>query len=803
MAVPITQYVLKVHSRCDLACDHCYVYEHADQSWRLRPLVMAPEVAAMAAKRIGEHAAAHGAGEVTVVLHGGEPLLLGRPRMRGLLAELTARIGPVARLDIRMQSNGLQLDDGWCDLFGEYGVKVGVSLDGDQVANDRHRTFADGRSSYSQVLGALRLLRRPQYRKLYAGILCTVDIANDPEGVYRALAAQQPPNLDLLLPHATWEHPPYRPAGQPAPYADWLLRVYRCWDRDGRRIPIRLFDSLLSAARGGPSLTEALGADPKDLLVIETDGGWEQPDSMKTAFDGAAATGMNVFDHPVDEVRAHPAVAARQSGVGGLCATCRACPVAGICGGGLYAHRFGAGRPPGTGAVATAAGFGNPSVYCADLSALIGGVLTMMPRPSAGDGGGAAAADRPAARPSPAAGADILDTMAAGPGAPADLDLLATARLSEARMLVTTVAESAVGWADAGLRTAAAEGWKLLCTLSREHPQAVDDVLGYPYTYTWAVRCLRPRAGEDNDLDRAHLASLALAAAFRAGVAATLPSPVRDGYAYLPTVGAISVDSGTSRTGIVTVAPRRPPVASGGGRWHWTRALGTQPFPRLIVEDTDPFRDCQEWPASGRLTPSQWRCWQRDLAAAGRHLAERVPGYARILGAGLRAVTPLRQAGGSGRSATARQAFGAVAIARPAGAASASDLAALLLHEFQHVKLNVLMDLRSLLRPAPGVRFQVRWRPDPRPPDAVLHGSYAFLALAHLSRAAGTAGRAAYLEHRSAVDDALSQLLAARDVLTPDGTRFVTGMTRALESAEAIQQEAIGDERVALRRPSG
>jgi uncharacterized protein len=32
--VPPNQFVLNVHSRCDLACDRCYVYEAANQSWR-------------------------------------------------------------------------------------------------------------------------------------------------------------------------------------------------------------------------------------------------------------------------------------------------------------------------------------------------------------------------------------------------------------------------------------------------------------------------------------------------------------------------------------------------------------------------------------------------------------------------------------------------------------------------------------------------------------------------------------------------------------------------------------------------
>ena len=47
----------------------------------------------------------------------------------------------------------------FCELFAEYGVKVGVSLDGDRTANDRHRRYADGRSSYDKVIRAIGLLR--------------------------------------------------------------------------------------------------------------------------------------------------------------------------------------------------------------------------------------------------------------------------------------------------------------------------------------------------------------------------------------------------------------------------------------------------------------------------------------------------------------------------------------------------------------------------------------------------------------------------------------------------------------------
>lgn len=38
--VPLSHVVLKVHSRCDLACEHCYAYEATDQIWPGRPKVV-------------------------------------------------------------------------------------------------------------------------------------------------------------------------------------------------------------------------------------------------------------------------------------------------------------------------------------------------------------------------------------------------------------------------------------------------------------------------------------------------------------------------------------------------------------------------------------------------------------------------------------------------------------------------------------------------------------------------------------------------------------------------------------------
>ncbi len=363
MTAPIRQVLLKIHSRCNLACDYCYVYRHADQSWRDRPRVMAKRTIDRAAARIAEHADAYRLPVVTVIFHGGEPLLAGAHTIDHAARAVRRAVGGRTRVVFGLQTNGLLLDERFLDLFARHDIQVGVSLDGPSGANDRHRRYADGRGSHDGVADALWLLRDDRYRHLYGGLLCTVDLANDPAEVYDHLLAFEPPQIDLLLPHGNWSRPPPgRPADPAAtPYADWLITIFDKWyAAPERRTRVRLFESIMSLLLGGSSGTEAVGLNRVDLLTIETDGSIEQVDTLKTAAAGMAATGLHVARDSFEEALRHPGIADRQRGADGLAEACRRCPAMRVCGGGLYAHRYRDGND-----------FDNPSVYCPDLLKLI------------------------------------------------------------------------------------------------------------------------------------------------------------------------------------------------------------------------------------------------------------------------------------------------------------------------------------------------------------------------------------------------------------------------------------------------
>jgi uncharacterized protein len=785
--VPLSQFVLKVHSRCDLACDHCYVYEGADQSWRGRPKGLADEVIAQAAVRIAEHAAAHRLDAVQVILHGGEPLLAGVAGLRQVITKFQSALRDICLLDLRIHSNGVLLNEKFCELFAAHGVKVGISLDGDQSANDRHRRYADGRSSYAQAVRAIGLLRAGRFRDLYAGLLCTIDVNNDPLAVYHALTDLDPPSIDFLLPHATWDNPPSRPQGTDSEYADWLITIFDRWTADGRSIRIRTFESIISTLSGGGSLTEALGLGPSNLVVIETDGTYEQADSLKTAFDGAPVTGYDVFRHALDVVGRHPGIVARQQGRAGLSRTCQECPVVTSCGGGLYAHRY-----------RTGTAFANPSVYCADLLRLITHIRDQLPW----------TASDPAATPPHGVSHSDFRALAAGFGDAAAMAPLAEAQRSLQRALLSTVySEASAAAIPASVRADLRTAWTVLTTIEKQPHQArtVAAVLSHPYVRVWAMQCLQqlrdPAAGRGDD-DRlrreqelatklGYFGAIAAVAAIRAGTSAHIAIPIRDGAVHLPTLGRLVLDRAEPpadaadgcpesratvdvRGGATTVTTddgqwtlaTTDLIAGRGWRvgrpadrssadWQPVRMLHA-PGISVALEDTDPYRDCHRWAAAPRLPDAEFARWQQHFLDAWQLIQREHGPYASALAAGLGTLTPLA-AGPEGRdiSAAARDAFGAVAVALPA---DPQTLALLLIHEFQHVKLGAILDLYDLYDPADSRLFPMPWRDDPRPLEGLLQEAYARLARS-------------CADTRTAIDT-----LADSGSLTPLGKQFVDEM---------------------------
>jgi uncharacterized protein len=196
MPQEIDTILIKTASRCNLDCTYCYVYNLGDDGWKSQPRRMAGDVLNAVICRLGE--LSHGQRRpLSVVMHGGEPLLLGFNTMLRLVEGLKSTLRPDAGLHI--QTNGVLLSDDFIELFAHHDVGISISLDGPSEVHDLNRLDHRGKGSHGQVVSAIaRLVAHPAGDRLFSGLLAVVNPTSDPVEVYESLKATHAPSFEFL-----------------------------------------------------------------------------------------------------------------------------------------------------------------------------------------------------------------------------------------------------------------------------------------------------------------------------------------------------------------------------------------------------------------------------------------------------------------------------------------------------------------------------------------------------------------------------------------------------------------------------
>lgn len=143
-------------SNCNLRCKYCFY--NSLSSCREMPSrgIMSEDTLREVLKKAFAFA---GNDRVMLSFQGGEPLIAGKDFFRKLheiIRELNIKHCPVS---IGVQTNGTLIDDEWCAIFKRGGYLVGLSLDGDKIANQK-RIDANGDETFDRVLNSAKLLQK-------------------------------------------------------------------------------------------------------------------------------------------------------------------------------------------------------------------------------------------------------------------------------------------------------------------------------------------------------------------------------------------------------------------------------------------------------------------------------------------------------------------------------------------------------------------------------------------------------------------------------------------------------------------
>ncbi len=343
---PVFTFLLvKLASRCNIACTYCYWFRDADVY--KKPAVLTVEAEDGFVKKLEEHIETFGLEHFMVVFHGGEPMLFPKRRFIALqekLLDVEERTGCVIERGIC--TNGILIDDDWVDIFKQFDIGVSVSIDGPADIHDANRIDFKGKGTHADVVAGIALLRKGE---IEPGIISVCNPATDPEKILDYIVGELGvKRFDILPPDATHnDNPPDIDA--------YFIKLFDVWyDKYAAQgVRISTLDAMIQGLMGDLSVSDTIGLGPIETVTLMSDGTLEPLDVLRIVGDGSTATDVNVFKNSLQDIQQDIRWSTAYDASLHLCETCRQCEFMDACGGGHLAQRWSAERK-----------FDNPSVYC-------------------------------------------------------------------------------------------------------------------------------------------------------------------------------------------------------------------------------------------------------------------------------------------------------------------------------------------------------------------------------------------------------------------------------------------------------
>jgi uncharacterized protein len=368
--VPNLNIVFKISERCNLKCDYCYFFFGGDETWKQHPPVVPHQVIEDLGGFAARAARDQGLQAITLIFHGGEPLLMSRPKFAEMCETLRSYENGF-HFDLGLQTNGVLVDDEWIDLFERYHVSVGVSLDGTRAVNDLHRLDFKGRSSYDRTVAGLRRLQEAAAQKRMAapGLLSVINPFADGGEAYRHFAHDLGVmRMSFLTPDYTWDSGVDEMVVRGV--ERFLLAALRAWLADRNpQISVRIFSELLSAMIDPHAMdfVQAYRDDYRNIISVSSNGDLGPEDTLRVLDPRFRSMGLNVATNDLRELVGSDAWREQADAATVRPDGCKDCGWWKVCKAGRPINRY-----------SKALGFANHSLYCAglkDMYAEIGAFL--------------------------------------------------------------------------------------------------------------------------------------------------------------------------------------------------------------------------------------------------------------------------------------------------------------------------------------------------------------------------------------------------------------------------------------------
>lgn len=182
---------------CNIDCSYCYL-SHRSETTRMDAATVKAIARFLRGVRLREP-------RLSVVWHAGEPLTAPIEFYETAFAALQSDAAPTL-FQHHFQTNGILINDDWCDLFKRWSVRIGVSVDGPKEIHDAYRVDRSNRGTFDRVMRGIAKLREHQIPFTVICVL-TKDTLQAPDDFWGFLEALGAAHVGLNVEEAEGVNP--------------------------------------------------------------------------------------------------------------------------------------------------------------------------------------------------------------------------------------------------------------------------------------------------------------------------------------------------------------------------------------------------------------------------------------------------------------------------------------------------------------------------------------------------------------------------------------------------------------------
>ncbi len=215
--------------------------------------------------------------EITFSWQGGEPTLIGIEFFKKAVKYQEKYKKPGMQINNNIQTNGILLDDEWCQFFRENNFLVGISIDGPKEFHDAYRKDKEGNPSFDKVMQAIRLM---QNHGVDFNILATVNRLNadHPLEVYKFFKEEIGAQFIQFIPIVEFDSSDGNidvssESVLPEQYGDFLIAIFDEWVKnDVGNVYVQIFDAALASWVDYPPSVCLFAPTCGTAMIIEHNG---------------------------------------------------------------------------------------------------------------------------------------------------------------------------------------------------------------------------------------------------------------------------------------------------------------------------------------------------------------------------------------------------------------------------------------------------------------------------------------------------------------------------------------------------